>query len=350
MDLSVLLSFFLFGSPCCFTRSANPRLVICTISNLSSLISICSPTENFLASRLRMASHILILNPGVDHLDPTFAALVKPKINQVVQPIVDCGDAAFKLQRLCHCRGGDFRQLGSRLKGFLKLVAEWHHAFAVATLADNQKIFFAACAHRFPVYTSASSVKQVKFMGKSIREIPAGWVENSDGSYSKPKGKEILLMMNSAEAKPQLVPSVEKIGITAKSMLDQISGVKEFVVEHEPTPAPRMTKSDKWKRRPRVMRYFDFRDAVQRAAGPVSDVADRIECSFFFTMPSSWSKKKCAEMAGKPHRQRPDADNCLKAVLDALYEEDGAVHETETRKRWCYPGQGRVVVRLITFR
>lgn len=222
MDLSVLLSFFLFGSPCCFTRSANPRLVICTISNLSSPISICSPTENFLASRFRMASHILILNPGVDHLDPTFAALVKPKINQVVQPIVDCGDAAFKLQRLCHCRGGDFRQLGSRLKGFLKLVTEWRHAFAVATLADNQKIFFAACAHRFPVYTSASSVKQVKFMGKSIREIPAGWIENPDGSYSKPNGKEILLMMNSAEAKPQLVPNVEKIGITAKSMLDQI--------------------------------------------------------------------------------------------------------------------------------
>jgi len=186
-------------------------------------------------------------------------------------------------------------------------------------------------------------------MGKSIREIPAGWIKNSDGSYSKPKGQEVLLMLHGAEKKPALTPSIENIGVTAKSMLEQISGVMEFTVEHEPTPAPRMTKSDKWKKRPRVVRYFEFRDAVQRAAGPVSNVADRIECEFYFTMPASWSKKKCAAMAGKPHRQRPDGDNCLKAVLDSLYEEDGAVHETVTKKRWCYPGQGRVVVRLITF-
>lgn len=186
-------------------------------------------------------------------------------------------------------------------------------------------------------------------MGKSIREVPPGWIENPDGSFSKPKGKEIILL-HSTEKPASLTPSVDNIGATATRMLDQISGVREFVVEHEPVPAPRMTRSDKWRKRPCVMRYRDFCDAIKRAAGPVGEVVDRIECFFFVTMPASWSKKKCAKMAGKPHRQRLDVDNLIKGVCDALYEQDGAIHEMEGKKRWCYPGQGRVVVRLINFK
>jgi len=60
-------------------------------------------------------------------------------------------------------------------------------------------------------------------MGKTLREIgneiSKNWVQNPDGTFSKPKGKEILFQWE----KPQmLVPSVENIGVTAKSMLDQI--------------------------------------------------------------------------------------------------------------------------------
>lgn len=185
-------------------------------------------------------------------------------------------------------------------------------------------------------------------MSKNLRAIPPGWVENKDGSFSKPKGKEILMLLHGAEQKPVLTPSIESIGVTAKSMLEQISGVKEFIVEHEPTPAPRMTRRDKWlkPRRPCVQNYFDFRDSVQRDVGPVNDVPDRIDFVFYFTMPSSWSKKKCGEMAGKPHRVRPDSDNCIKACLDALFIEDGGVHSGSWQKIWCYPGQARVVIKF----
>lgn len=212
-------------------------------------------------------------------------------------------------------------------------------------------------------------------MSKSIRSVPAGWIKNPDGSFSKPKGQEIILLHGDAKdaaaldevlERPEFrralmfgdAPALSKssksalfehCGVTAKSMLDAISGVREFIVEHEPVAAPRMTRQDKWLKRPRVMRYREFCAAVKSAAGVVAEVPDRIECNFYVTMPESWSKKKQASMAGKPHRQRLDVDNMLKGVSDALFEQDGAIHEMEGRKRWCYPGQGCVVVKLFFF-
>lgn len=57
-------------------------------------------------------------------------------------------------------------------------------------------------------------------MSKSIRSVPAGWIKNPDGSFSKPKGQEVILLHG---AKPTLLqPDVDQIGVTAKSMMDQI--------------------------------------------------------------------------------------------------------------------------------
>lgn len=204
------------------------------------------------------------------------------------------------------------------------------------------------------------------FMGKSIREIPAGWVQNPDGSYSKPKGKEVLLMGGKVSEKVT-VPfdatpiSLKKLGDLFKEpdgigkMMARVEASLcglpiEFVVEHEPTPAPRMTQQDKWLKRPCVVRYFAFRAAVKAAAGVIDKIPDRIECTFHVTMPESWSKKKKAAMAGLPHRQKCDVDNLIKGTVDALFEQDGAIHEMEGKKRWCYPGHGRVVVKLFFFK
>jgi len=57
-------------------------------------------------------------------------------------------------------------------------------------------------------------------------------------------------------------------------------------------------------------------------------------------MPQSWSKKKRAEMRGKPHQQRPDLDNLIKAFKDALCEDDSHVHTYfEMKKIWGDVGQ-----------
>ena len=51
-------------------------------------------------------------------------------------------------------------------------------------------------------------------------------------------------------------------------------------------------------------------------------------------MPKSWSKKKKIEFNGKPHQQRPDLDNYLKAWKDSVYEEDAVVWRVKASKLW----------------
>ena len=60
----------------------------------------------------------------------------------------------------------------------------------------------------------------------------------------------------------------------------------------------------------------------------------------WFVMPASWSKKKRASHAGQYHAQKPDADNVVKAVLDALtdcyaWRDDSQVASVQVIKRWA---------------
>lgn len=69
-----------------------------------------------------------------------------------------------------------------------------------------------------------------------------------------------------------------------------------------------------------------------------------------FPIPQSLSKKKRAELAGEPHTKKPDLDNVLKAVFDALngfaYEDDALIYKVEAEK--YYSDFPRVEVTLKT--
>ena len=91
-----------------------------------------------------------------------------------------------------------------------------------------------------------------------------------------------------------------------------------------PVPKPRQTRSDKWKKRPCVVRYRAFADEC-RLKGVTVENGDSIK--FFMPMPKSWSKKKKIEFKGKPHTQKPDLDNLLKALMDAVLKEDSIIHK-----------------------
>ena len=41
----------------------------------------------------------------------------------------------------------------------------------------------------------------------------------------------------------------------------------------------------------------------------------------------------------RPHRQKPDIDNLIKALLDALYADDSHVWKITAEKRWHYEGK-----------
>lgn len=105
-----------------------------------------------------------------------------------------------------------------------------------------------------------------------------------------------------------------------------------MIIPVTPCPAPRQTRSDKWRPRPCVLRYRAFKDHLRLY---IKAVPVPLVVHFGIAMPDSWSQKKKKEMNGTPHRQKPDVDNLLKAFLDALLDDDAHVHKVTASKSWA---------------
>ena len=72
--------------------------------------------------------------------------------------------------------------------------------------------------------------------------------------------------------------------------------MKEIEKKYHITPIakPRMTRRDKWAKRPCVERYFAYRDLVRLHKVFFPEFWAHV--IFFLPMPKSWSKKKRLEM------------------------------------------------------
>lgn len=103
-----------------------------------------------------------------------------------------------------------------------------------------------------------------------------------------------------------------------------------------PVAKPRLTQRDRWAKRPAVVKYFAFKDQIR--AMYKEELPERVALTFFIPMPQSWSNKKRERMFLKPHQQRPDTDNLIKAVLDSLCDEDSHVWEIHAIKVWSEIG------------
>lgn len=102
-----------------------------------------------------------------------------------------------------------------------------------------------------------------------------------------------------------------------------------------PVPAPRMTRRDKWAKRPCVVRYHAYRDLVRiNFEAHSSALKAPYLLVATFAMPASWSGKKRALNRNQPHLQKPDKDNLEKAFLDALLENDSEVWAGMVAKLW----------------
>jgi len=118
--------------------------------------------------------------------------------------------------------------------------------------------------------------------------------------------------------------------------------MNKFTFDIDPCPAPRMTSSDRWKKRPVVTKYFGFCNHIRSLAnvkglGMLPGTIDSL--IFNIAMPASWSKKKRAEMEGTAHQQTPDLDNLVKGFLDALCVDDKHIHSIgQLNKVWASEG------------
>lgn len=104
-----------------------------------------------------------------------------------------------------------------------------------------------------------------------------------------------------------------------------------------PVAKPRMTRADKWKKRPATTKYWKFVDQcrLERVILPCFNS----HVTFILPMPVSFSRKKKDRLNGKPHMQRPDLSNLLKALEDALYQEDSGIYDIHITKVWGLVGK-----------
>lgn len=112
-----------------------------------------------------------------------------------------------------------------------------------------------------------------------------------------------------------------------------------------PVAKPRQTRRDRWAKRPCVVAYRAFADELRLLAKRYSFALENgLAYEFHLPMPASWSKKKRAEKLGQLHDQKPDLDNLIKAVWDALAEEDKAIaHIAGAKKVWSE--QAAIIIR-----
>ena len=121
-----------------------------------------------------------------------------------------------------------------------------------------------------------------------------------------------------------------------------------FVFSGDIVPKPRMTKADTWKKRPVVMKYWQFKDEISRQAKDQDFILpDEFTIKVYIKMPQSWSKKKKESLHMKPHKQRPDLDNILKAVQDCLSTEDCGVWELYASKQWVNSENSYIIIEKL---
>lgn len=121
----------------------------------------------------------------------------------------------------------------------------------------------------------------------------------------------------------------------------------------EPIGAPRMNRSDAWKGREVVERYHVFRDLVNIEMKKVDydwEQFDTLCVDFYVPMSKSWTLGKKSKMDLLPHTEKPDTDNLVKALLDAIFRDlkadDKQVHTFRHVGKFWTTGKGRIVITI----
>lgn len=116
-----------------------------------------------------------------------------------------------------------------------------------------------------------------------------------------------------------------------------------YIFDCVPMGAVRQTQADKWKNRPEVVRYRNFKQTLKLQANQMKfEFSESLNLVFCVPMPTSWSEKKRQLMNKKPVKTRPDLDNYIKGFMDALLEEDGFIWKITAEKRYSF--QGSIIV------
>lgn len=141
-----------------------------------------------------------------------------------------------------------------------------------------------------------------------------------------------------ADLQKSKVAAINKEAMSPTLMSETSDNCYRLLID--PKGKPRMVKSDAWKKRKCVLQYWAWKDQLVAEAtrNGLSDLPGRFKVTFSLPMPDSWSKSKRSAMEGKPHQQKFDLDNLLKALQDCLCKSDSHIYEVHAIKRWSYTG------------
>lgn len=129
--------------------------------------------------------------------------------------------------------------------------------------------------------------------------------------------------------------------------------VVRFTVWHAPSGKPTMTRRDQWKvgeqARPCVQAYRNWADAIRAAADGViwpPVLQGRILVVSYLPIPPSYAKALSLELRGQPCHVKPDEDNIVKGIKDALFEQDSFIYDSRSVKYWDDGRSARAEVSL----
>lgn len=123
-----------------------------------------------------------------------------------------------------------------------------------------------------------------------------------------------------------------------------------FLLPGDPCGKPRMTRQDKWKQRPRVMRYRSWADVARQIVNGHPLWKRRLHRPTKLDVIATFAIPKSRQKTVKPddwHTVTPDTDNILKAVGDALFENDQMIVDSTILKRWGILPQVTVTITTL---
>ena len=128
----------------------------------------------------------------------------------------------------------------------------------------------------------------------------------------------------------------------------------KFTIPGDPVgkARPRATATGNFVRMYTPKKTTQYEELVRRcfaeAGGKISSGPVRLSLSMYSQMPQSWSKKKLQELAYTGCEKKPDIDNVIKIIGDALngvaYKDDSSIVSVTATKQWA--AEGCVVVSL----
>ena len=103
-----------------------------------------------------------------------------------------------------------------------------------------------------------------------------------------------------------------------------------------PMGKPRITHQGRFT--DRAKKYYKYKEDLLIQRGSFVMPESNLYIIFYIPFPRSWNAKQKEQMYLKPHQQKPDLDNLVKALFDTFLTEDKKIWEFRAVKVWNYEG------------